>query len=77
MGFTLDQLRALVAIERAGNFSAAGRELYRATSAVSYAIKNLEDQLGVTLFDRRGRQAKLTDVGRCVLQEAHVVLGQA
>jgi len=77
MSFTLDQLRALVAIERAGNFSAAGRQLYRATSAVSYAIKNLEEQLGVTLFDRRGHQAKLTDEGRRVLQEAHVILGQA
>lgn len=51
---TLDQLRVLVAIAEAGSFSAAGRELRRAQSAISQAVSNLEAIQGVELFDRRG-----------------------
>lgn len=72
--WTLDQLEVLEAIERAGSFSAAARALHRATSAVSYQVKALEDALGVALFDRSGHRAVLTAHGRVVLEEAHGVL---
>ena len=39
---TLDQLRVLVTIADSGSFSAAGRELRRAQSAISQAVANLE-----------------------------------
>lgn len=53
---TLDQLRVLVTIADAGSFSAAGRELRRAQSAISQAVANLEEIQGVELFDRRGHR---------------------
>ena len=40
--FTLDQLRVLVTIEETGSFSAAGRKLQRAQSAISHAVQSLE-----------------------------------
>lgn len=57
-----------------GSFAAAGRQLGRATSAMSYTIANLELQLGVPLFDRdRTRKPTLTEAGAAVLSEAHNV----
>ena len=74
---TLDQLRVLVAIVDAGSFSAAGRELRRAQSAISQAVATLEHLQGVTLFDRSGRRPALTDVGRVLVQQARRVLATA
>ncbi len=71
---TLDQLRVLVAIAETGSFSAAGRKLHRAQSAISQAIATLEDVQGVTLFDRSGYRPYLTDVGRALVGQARVVL---
>src|SRR5215471_2349402 len=71
---TLDQLRVLLAVAEVGSFAGAGRKLGRATSAVSYAIANLEAQLGVLLFDReRTRKPRLTEAGRTVLAEARAI----
>src|SRR5262249_37361098 len=47
-----------------------GRKLGRATSAVSYAIANLESQLGLTLFTRAGAsKPRLTDAGQAILSD--------
>jgi DNA-binding transcriptional LysR family regulator len=67
----------LEAIDRLGSFAAAGRELHRATSAVSYAVRTLEDTLGVALFDRSGHRAVLTPAGRLLLGQAREVLEHA
>ena len=77
MNYTLDQLLALEAIHRLGSFSAAAKSLYRATSAISYAIKSLEEALEVTLFDRSGHRAELTPEGELILTEARRVIQQA
>ena len=58
---SLDQLAVFLTVVETGSFAAAGRRLGRATSAVSYAIANLEQQLGVQLFDRdQARRPALT-----------------
>ena len=68
---TLDQLRVFLAVVETGSFAAAGRRLGRAVSVVSYGIGNLEEQLGLSLFDREGtRKPVLTAAGRAVLGEA-------
>ncbi len=74
---TLDQLRVLVTIADTGSFSAAGRELRRAQSAISQAIATLEHVQGVTLFDRSGHRPVLTDVGRVLVLQARRVLSTA
>lgn len=73
---TLDQLHVLVQVVEAGSFTAAARRMNRALSVVSYAVGNLEAQLGVALFDRTAsRRPQLTEAGRVVLAEARLVVG--
>lgn len=74
---TLDQLRVLVTIADAGSFSAAGRQLRRAQSAISQAIATLESIQGVVLFDRRSHKPQLTDTGRVLVEQARLVLASA
>ncbi|MBV1835726.1 LysR family transcriptional regulator [Acetobacter estunensis] len=74
MEVSFDQLQAFVAAVEAGSFSAAGRQLGRAQSAISTQIGNLEADLGLTLFSRDGREAVLTAEGQRLLEEARVVL---
>src|SRR4051812_21076771 len=71
--FTLDQLRALIAVIEEGSFSAAARKLHRVQSAVSTAMANLEAQLGVPLWDRSTKVARLTDQGQAILAAARKV----
>ncbi|RWF22170.1 MAG: LysR family transcriptional regulator [Mesorhizobium sp.] len=62
---TLDQLQILVTVADTGSFSAAGRKLNRAQSVISYAIANLEAQLGL----------QLTEIGRAMLEDARRMTG--
>jgi DNA-binding transcriptional LysR family regulator len=71
---SIDQLIVLLAVEEEGSFTAAAKRLGRATSAISYAIDTLEQQLGLTLFDRgTTRKPKLTREGEAIVSEAKAV----
>lgn len=71
---TFDQLRIFLAVAEAGSFAGAARKLNRAVSVISYAVDNLETQLGLPLFEREGtRKPRLTPAGRAVLAEARTV----
>jgi Transcriptional regulator len=71
---TLDQLQVFLAVAETGSFSAAARTLNRAQSVISYTIGNLEAQLEVPLFERSGRQPKLTEAGRAMLPDARRIV---
>jgi DNA-binding transcriptional LysR family regulator len=73
-GVSLDQLRTFIAAVDEGSFSAAARKLLRAQSVVSEAVSNLEDQIGVPLFDRSGRYPKLTPAGVVLLADARSII---
>ncbi|MEZ4460677.1 MAG: LysR family transcriptional regulator [bacterium] len=77
MNLHLDGLEALDAIVRTGSFAAAARSLKKAQSAISYAVQQLEVSLGVTVFDRTGHRAALTDEGRLILEEGRNLLASA
>lgn len=71
---SLDQLRIFLLVAEEGSFNRAAKRLGRAISVVSYAIANLEAQLGVALFERQGsRKPLLTEAGRALLAEARAV----
>jgi DNA-binding transcriptional LysR family regulator len=71
---SIDQLLVLLAVEEEGSFTAAAKRLGRATSAISYAIDTLEQQLGLSLFNRgTTRKPKLTPEGEAVVSEARAV----
>ncbi len=70
MKTTLDAWEVLHAVVHGGGFAAAARQLHRSQSTISYAISRLQEQLGVRLFEMKGRQAQLTEAGRILLAGA-------
>lgn len=74
---TLEQLRALCAVVDQGGFHAASEVLFRSQSAVSVAIKNLEQELGISLFDRQGYRPVLTPEGQVIYGKASSILSRS
>ncbi|MCC6332805.1 MAG: LysR family transcriptional regulator [Myxococcales bacterium] len=74
MHVTLEQARTLDAFARAGTLQAAARALRKAHSAVLYALKHLESQAGLSLFDRTGYRTRLTPAGEEVLRHCQRLL---
>lgn len=72
---SLRNLRILTAIAGKGSFAAAADQLGLTQSAISLQIKNLEEELGVQLFERTGRSPRLNVNGRLVVERAREILG--
>ncbi len=70
------QLRSFVMIAQMSSFTAAARKLYLTQSALSHQIKALEEQLGAELFERSGKQVRLTVAGQALLPIANDVLAK-
>ena len=77
MKLSLESLQVIDAIDRKGSFAAAADELHRVPSAITYSVRQLEDGLGIELFDRKGHRAVLTDAGRELLTEGRRLLRAA
>lgn len=72
----LTHLAAFAAVARQRSFRRAGAELGLSTSAVSYAIRALEERLGVGLFHRTTRSVSLTEAGQRLIERLQPALGQ-
>jgi DNA-binding transcriptional LysR family regulator len=77
MKLSLEALEVLDTIDRRGSFAAAAHELHRVPSAITYSVQQVEQDLDVLLFDRRGHRAKLTEAGRELLNEGRHLLRAA
>ncbi len=69
MHTTLDEWEILQAVVQLGGFAPAAKQLNRSQSTISYAIARLQDQLGIKLFETKGRRAHLTELGRILLAD--------
>jgi len=74
---TFEQWVTLLEVDRAGSIQAAAKTLNKSHTTLIYAIKKLEDQLGVSLVTVKGRRAVLTDNGQSLLRRASAILDQA
>ena len=72
----LYQVRYFLTISETGNFSRAAERLYLSQPSLSTGIKKLEQELGVSLFERGGRRTVLTAAGRSFLEKATVIMEQ-
>ena len=73
----LEQLRIFVAVAEHGSYSAAAKDLFVSHSTTSRAVSALENELGVTLFDRKNRILGLTRAGQSLLRDARELLENA
>lgn len=76
MVITADAIKVVVVIARCGSFAAASQELHKVPSALSYTLHKLEDSLGVSLFERQGKQLVLTEAGYHFIKRGELILGE-
>lgn len=74
---TLEQLRIFVAVAEREHLTRAAEALRLTPSAVSSAIRVLEERYGIALFNRTGRRIELTEAGLAFLPEAQATLARA
>ncbi|MBO0663668.1 LysR substrate-binding domain-containing protein [Jiella sp. MQZ9-1] len=70
---TLRQLRAVQAVSRLGTIAAAARQLSLTAPAVTIQVKQIEDDVGLALFDRTSEGMRLTVAGKAVLASATAI----
>jgi LysR family transcriptional regulator, hydrogen peroxide-inducible genes activator len=74
---TLTELRYIVALARERHFGRAAERSFVSQPTLSVAIKKLEEELGVALFERGGSEVAITPVGRRIVEQAQRVLEEA
>ncbi|MEM7431876.1 MAG: LysR family transcriptional regulator [Pseudomonadota bacterium] len=73
---SLRGLRTFCIAARLQSFQEAGKVLFITASAVSHQIKSLEQELGVPLFERGGRELKLTATGQALYEDVGSLIEQ-
>jgi LysR family hydrogen peroxide-inducible transcriptional activator len=74
---TLTELRYIVAVARERHFGRAAKACYVTQPTLSIAIKKLEDELGVQIFERLAGEVTLTPVGKQIAEQAQHTLEAA
>ncbi|GHC05921.1 putative HTH-type transcriptional regulator YwqM [Cerasicoccus arenae] len=70
------QLMTVVAVARTRSFTEAAKSLHLTQSAVSHAVKALENDIGHRLFEREGRRIRPTEPGEFIIREATEILAR-
>src|SRR3954467_12771096 len=70
-------IRYFVAVAETGNVTRAAERLHLSQPSLSAAVKQLEAQLEVELFTRRGRRVQITPAGELLLERGRALLEQA
>lgn len=74
---TLTELRYLVALSETGHFRKAAEQCNVSQPTLSIAIKKLEEELGISLFERARHKVATTPVGERIVEQARTVLREA
>lgn len=74
---TLTDLRYIVALAQERHFGRAAEKCHVSQPTLSVAVKKLEEQLGVLLFERSAVDVKVTEIGRQIVDQAEKVLLEA
>ncbi|GAA4331360.1 LysR substrate-binding domain-containing protein [Pigmentiphaga soli] len=74
---TLTELKYIVAVARERHFGRAAEACFVSQPTLSVAIRKLEDELGVTLFERGGSEVGVTPIGQRIVAQAQKVLEES
>lgn len=74
---TLTQLSYIVAVDRYRHFATAAEKSYVTQPTLSMQIHKLEDELGITIFDRSKSPVVPTEIGEKIIEEAKEILSQS
>jgi LysR family hydrogen peroxide-inducible transcriptional activator len=74
---TLTELRYIVALAREKHFGRAAEKCFVSQPTLSVAVKKLEDELGVILFERGQHEISVTPQGEAIIRQAEKVLAEA
>ena len=72
----LDQLRAFIAVVETGSFRSAADSIHKTQPGISAAVKALEEQYGILLFDRNSYRPTLTAEGHAFFQQSKKLMSQ-
>ncbi|WP_219701485.1 LysR family transcriptional regulator [Marinomonas lutimaris] len=72
----LDQLRAFIAVVETGSFRSAADAIHKTQPGISAAVKALEEQYGILLFDRNSYRPTLTSEGHAFFQQSKKLMSQ-
>lgn len=70
----LQQIEYLIALDKYQNFSLAAQNLFITQPALTIQIKNLEEELGVEIFDRNKKPITATEIGKELIEHARILL---
>lgn len=70
---SLRQLRVFEAVARHNSYTRAAARLHLSQPAASMQVRQLEDEIGLPLFERLGKQVVLTEAGREVFQSSRLI----
>ena len=74
---TLLQLSYIISVEKHRSFSKAAKESFVTQPTLSMQIQKLEEELGVTLFDRGKKPVAPTEIGKVIIEQAHTILRES
>jgi LysR family hydrogen peroxide-inducible transcriptional activator len=74
---TLSELKFIIAVAKEKNFRRAADKCFVSQPALSLAVKKLEEELNVKIFERSRTEVKVTPVGQKIINQAIVVLDEA
>jgi LysR family hydrogen peroxide-inducible transcriptional activator len=73
---TLSEFRYIVAVAKELHFGRAAEKCFVSQPTLSVAVKKIEDELGVTLFERHQHEVSITAIGETIIKQAEVILNE-
>ena len=73
---TLSELRYIVAVANELHFGRAAKKCFVSQPTLSVAVKNIEEELGVTIFERHPHEVSITPIGKSIIKQAELILNE-
>lgn len=73
---TLSEFRYIVAVAKELHFGRAAQKCFVSQPTLSVAVKKIEDELGITLFERHQHEVSITPIGQIIINQAELILNE-